>query len=292
MRHAVTRTLGRAAFGLALIVLMGHIPAAPLPALAQTKPQAVKTPRLYVFDLGKLTIADPKNFNFTKEELAMTDLVVAGYLIVHPRGTLVWDTGVVPDVEVGTAARGAERAEGHRLKDQMAAIGYRPSDITYLGLSHYHSDHTANANDFEASTWLVQRAERDAMFAEKPPGIINASHFDKLKNSKTVVIDKDEYDVFGDGTVIVKSTPGHTPGHQVLIVKLARTGPIVLAGDLYHYQEERTLNRFPTFEFNKEQSQASRAAIEEYVKKNNAQLWIEHDFANHAKLKKPPAYYE
>src|SRR5262245_52696470 len=107
-------------------------------------PERVTSPRLYVFDLGKLTIADPKSFGFSKEELATTDLVVAGYLIVHPKGTLQWDTGVVPDAEVGTTAKGAERAEGHRLRDELMRIGYHPSDVNFLGLSHYHSDHTAN----------------------------------------------------------------------------------------------------------------------------------------------------
>jgi N-acyl homoserine lactone hydrolase len=255
-------------------------------------PAPVTSPRLYVFDLGKLTIPDPKNFGFTREELATTDLVVAGYLIVHPKGLLQWDTGVVPDAEVGTAVRGAERAEGHRLKDELMQIGYQPSDVTFFGLSHYHSDHTANANYFAASTWLVRKAERDLMFAEKPPGIMNPAHFSELKNAKTIIIDKDDFDVFGDGTVVVKSTPGHTPGHQVLVVKLPKTGTIVLVGDLYHYPEERTAQKFPTFEFNVEQSRASRMMIEDFVKKNNAQLWIEHDYANHAKLKKSPAYYE
>src|SRR5262245_16730252 len=217
-------------------------------------PQPVSAMRLYVFDLGKLTIADPKNFGFTKQELATTDLAVAAYLIVHPKGTLIWDTGVVPDDEVGTAARGSERAEGHRLRDQLAAIGYKPADITYLSFSHYHSDHTANANEFSTSTWLVRKAERDPMFAEKPPNIIVQSHFTALKNAKTILIDKDEYDVFGDKQAIIKSTPGHTPGHQVLILKLRQPGTVVLAGDLYHYPEERTAHRFPTFEFDKDQS--------------------------------------
>jgi glyoxylase-like metal-dependent hydrolase (beta-lactamase superfamily II) len=259
---------------------------------AQQRPPALQTPRLYVFDLGKLTIADPKSFNLTREEVATTDLVVAGYLVAHPKGTLIWDTGVVPDNEVGTTARGAERAEGRRLTDQLAEIGYRPADIMYLGLSHYHSDHTANANAFQGATWLVPSSERGPMFAAKPPAIVNPSHFSALKNSKTILIDRDEYDVFGDGTAMIVATPGHTPGHQVLIVKLAKMPPIVLAGDLYHYPEERRLGRFPIFEFNVEQSRASRARVEDYLVKNKALLWIEHDAANHRTLKKSPAYYE
>ena len=98
--------------------------------------------------------------------------------------------------------------------------------------------------------------------------------------------------MFGDGTVVIKSTPGHTPGHNVLFLKLKKTGPVVLSGDLYHYPEERTLDRLPVADFNKEQTAASRAELEVFLKKTGAQLWIEHDIIANAKLKKAPAFYE
>jgi glyoxylase-like metal-dependent hydrolase (beta-lactamase superfamily II) len=92
--------------------------------------------------------------------------------------------------------------------------------------------------------------------------------------------------------VVVKAAPGHSPGHQVLFVKLARTGPVVLSGDLYHYPEERALKRLPTTEFNVQQTAASRAAVESFLTQSKAQLWIEHDFTANAKLKKSPAFYD
>jgi glyoxylase-like metal-dependent hydrolase (beta-lactamase superfamily II) len=97
--------------------------------------------------------------------------------------------------------------------------------------------------------------------------------------------------VFGDGTVILKSTPGHTPGHQSLFVKLAKTGPIVLSGDLYHYPAERTLNKIPVRD-NQAQTAASRAAIEDLLRKSGAKLWIQHDIIANARLKKSPMYYD
>jgi glyoxylase-like metal-dependent hydrolase (beta-lactamase superfamily II) len=130
------------------------------------------------------------------------------------------------------------------------------------------------------------------MFSDVPIPRSDAANYNLLKNSKTVIIDRDEYDVFGDATVIIKSAPGHTPGHQVLFLRLAKTGPVVLSGDLYHYPEERTLNRLPVAEFNKEQTAASRAEVEDFLKKTGAQLWIQHDFLGNAKLKKAPAFYE
>lgn len=262
---------------------------------AQSAPKPPSSLRLYVMDCGVIKGMSVTTFNFKEGEVPVRDFVVPCYLVVHPKGTLMWDVGVIPDSAF--AAGGGPVTQGistatKTLTSQMAAIGYRPSDITYLSLSHYHSDHTANANLFAGSTWLVSQAERDAMFAEKPAGIIQQNTFKDLKDSKTVILKTEEYDVFGDGSVIIKSAPGHTPGHQVLFLKLAKTGPLVVAGDLYHYPEEGTMNRFPTFEYNKDQSAASRAAIAAFLKKTGAQMWIEHDAATFAKLKKSPDYYD
>ena len=98
--------------------------------------------------------------------------------------------------------------------------------------------------------------------------------------------------MFGDGSVSIMATPGHTPGHQVVAVKLENRGTVVLAGDLYHYPEERTTGRIPTFEFAPEQSKVSRARIEKFLQDNHAELWIEHDAATHAALPKSPAFVD
>jgi N-acyl homoserine lactone hydrolase len=119
----------------------------------------------------------------------------------------------------------------------------------------------------------------------------NFSTYSELRNSKTILLHGD-HDVFGDGAVVIKSTPGHTAGHQSLFVRLAKTGSVLLSGDLYHYPEERALGVVPTFEFNKEQSQASRAAMERFMQERGAQLWIQHDIVHYAKLTKSPRYYE
>ena len=264
-------------------------------AVAQRVPTPPKTPRIYIFDNGSIKGLDPALFNFKKEEVKEPDFVVVSYLIVHPRGTLMFDSGTVPDADFkadGAPVTAGIMSATRPLKPQLAAAGYKPSDVTYFAMSHLHSDHTANANDFAGATWIVQRAERDAMFADKPQGIIQPAHFSALKNAKTRILNDEDFDVFSDGTVVLKSAPGHTPGHQVLFVKLAKIGPVLLAGDLYHYPEERTTGRVPTFEFNADQSRAARAKIEAFVKSTGAQLWIEHDIATHAKLPKSPAFVE
>jgi N-acyl homoserine lactone hydrolase len=262
---------------------------------AQGRAKAPASTRLYIFDCGVIKGLGVELFGFKKDEVPVRDFFVPCYLVAHPKGTLMWEVGVIPDAAFkGDGAPVTEGAStvARPLLPQLAALGYAPADITYLGLSHYHSDHTANANAFAGSTWLVRPLEREAMFAEKPAGIIQQGTFSALKTSKTTLLVNDEYDVFGDRTVIIKSAPGHTPGHQVLFLKLKKTGPVLVAGDLYHYPEEQTMNRFPSFEFNKEQSAASRAEIDAFLKKNKAQMWIEHDAATNAKLKKAPEFYE
>jgi N-acyl homoserine lactone hydrolase len=268
----------------------------------QPRPQPPTSPRLYVFDCGTLE-GDPARFNFKREEMATSDMSVACYLVVHPNGALMWDTGAVPDTMVTSEN---QRTRHHlvltnseryvtlakSLKRQLADAGYAPADIRYVALSHYHYDHTANTNAFAGATWLVRQVERDAMFADKPPDLIQRTTFDRLRNSKTVIIGTDDYYVFGDKSVVIKWAPGHTPGHQVLFVKLAKTGPVLLSGDLYHYPEERTLNRVPTFEVDPGQTRRTRTAIDAFRKDNRAQLWIQHDFTANAALRKGPAFYD
>ena len=267
---------------------------------AQSSPGPI---RLYVFDGGILE-SDPARYQLTKEDVGETRLSIAAYLIVHPKGLLMWDAAAVPDAEwtpTGSAVRqrvvlgdGQERfvTLARPLAAQLQAAGRRPSDVTHLALSHFHWDHTANANLFAGATWLVRQAERDAMLAEKPVGASKPATYSALRKSRTEIVTADEHDVFGDGKVILKAAPGHTPGHQVLYVNLPETGPVVLSGDLYHYPQERSMARYPTFEFNLDQTRASRAALETFMTKTKARLWIQHDLTAHGALKTAPEYYQ
>jgi glyoxylase-like metal-dependent hydrolase (beta-lactamase superfamily II) len=268
-------------------------------SLAETQthkpPKAPKSLRLYIFDCGVIHTANGDAYSLKKEEMGSTEMSIPCILVAHPKGTLMWDNGDIPDRAFppggGRATLGVV-TQDKPLLPQMAAVGYAPADITYLSMSHYHGDHIANANAFASATWLVRKVERDRMFSSEPITRSPLENYRELKNSKTILIDKDEWDVFGDGTVVIKSTPGHTPGHNVLFLRLKKTGPVVLSGDLYHYPEERTLHRLPVAEFNKEQTAASRADLEVFLKKTGAQLWIEHDIIGNARLKKAPDFYE
>ena len=263
--------------------------------LAQNRPAAVATPRLYIFDNGEITGLDPQLFGFSREELKEVDFVNVSYLVVHPRGTVMFDTGGIGDEHFpadGSPAKEGILSATRKLVPQLASAGYKPADITYLVMSHYHSDHTANANLFGGATWIVQKAERDVMFSNQPVPILQPATFSALRNAKTRILNNEDLDVFGDGTVVVKSTPGHTPGHQVLFAKLANFGPVILSGDLYHYPEEIATGKTPSFEFDAAMSAKSRAAVQAFAKQTGAKLWIEHDKITHAALPKAPKYLE
>jgi len=271
---------------------------APANAQQAQRPQSL---RLYVLDCGIITPANVDNYGFKSNEVADMRMVTPCFLIVHPRGSLIWDTGEIPDsaFKDGVSPQRLNTFTVDRqLLPQLAAIGYTPANITYLALSHYHGDHVANASLFAGSTWIVQKGDRDPILAPRPANppatgrVPDPKLFEGLAQSKTVVLNSEDHDVFGDGTVVIKSTPGHTPGHQSLFLKLARTGNVLLSGDLYHYPEEIASKKIPSFDTNKEQTAKSRERIEEFVKQNRAQLWIQHDYTAGIKRKIAPEFYD
>jgi N-acyl homoserine lactone hydrolase len=264
----------------------------------------VQSVRLYVFDCGVLKRGEPTAYGLTRGQVGSTDFSDACYLVVHPNGTLLWDVGIIPDDQIEKGGPGGQgrpgsievqaangtNVAGKTLRSQLAGIGYAPRDISYLALSHGHADHVANANEYAGATLLIQRAEWDSMFSEEAQKLPLFGVYSALKNSKTIKLDGDR-DVFDDGTVVLKSTPGHTPGHQSLFIKLDKTGPVLLSGDLYHYAAERALKTVPVRD-NKEQTVASRAAIDELLRNTGAQLWIQHDILANAALKHAPLYFD
>lgn len=252
-------------------------------------PAPVSSIRMYVIDLGGRPPGPRES-------------VYPAYLVVHPKGTLLFEAGALPDAYVNTDRPREELRDALRtivtpqpLRAKLKELGYTPDRITFLALSHYHDDHTGNANDFASmSTWLVQRRERDAMFAEKPPDISDIRTTNALKNAKTTIIENRDHDVFGDGSVMLIYTPGHTPGHQSLLVRLPKTGPVIVTGDLYASTAQRVppYDQMPAFNTSKEETIASRIKLEELAKKANGTIWVHHDVPTIKGLKKSPQYYE
>ncbi len=253
----------------------------------------VTSPRLYVIDCGTLVYNRPEDYQLTREEVADTNMSVPCFLVIHPKGVLLFDTGL-SDRLVGrplweNVDEGYGQIKFNTLRGALADIGVTPADITYLAISHSHFDHVGNANDYAGSIWLTQKAELDFMFrAGADPRYLPL--YSALAHARKEVFEGD-HDVFGDGTVVLKFTPGHTPGHQALYVKLARTGGVVLSGDLYHYAEERTLHRMPKEE-EATGTPASREMMERFLTEKNARLWIGHSTTFFKNATKSPGWYD
>lgn len=263
-----------------------------LAACAQTPPPQLA---LHVFDCGRLAFDDVANFGLTNAETPVREMFVPCYLVVHPAGTLFWDAGLPLSVlgkgEVELEP-GVRMSYQRSVLDQLDELGHPAGSIDNVAFSHMHFDHVGAANAFALSTLLIQRTEHDAAFVhgEDNP-IFEPDLYMGLAASNTTLLDGD-HDVFGDGRVRILSAPGHTPGHQVLFIDLAQTGPLVLSGDLYHFRESRELRRTPVFNTDAQQTLAAMDKVEAFIKDRQATLWIEHDKALADTLRLAPAYYD
>jgi len=219
------------------------------------------------------------------------------YLIRHARGWMLWDTGnsdAFAALPNGNSVFGGLLVQYMRkpLPDSLKEIGVEPADIQHLAMSHLHGDHSGNANYFTAATLYMQGPEYEAAFGPEPQKFgFAAANYAKLRGSKAVKLSGD-HDVFGDGAVVIKSAPGHTIGHQVLLVRLAQTGPVVLSGDVVHYAANWSAKRVPPLNFNADQSAVSMRMVEQLLAQTGAKLWINHDPEQSNALPKAPAYVQ
>jgi len=252
-------------------------------------------PRLYVFDCGRITLTDVSAFGLSNTETAVRELFVPCYLIENEGRRLLWDAGL----PLGLAGQGTQSgASGmglhytRSLLEQLEDLTLTPQDIDFLAFSHFHFDHVGAAEAFPTATLLISPQEWEAAFlhADENP-IFDKSLYENLENSNKRLIDP-RHDVFGDGSVEIVAAPGHTPGHQVLLLRLENTGTVVLSGDLYHFEFSRTHRRVPIFNTDPAQTLASMQKIETLIEAEGAQLWIEHNQALADKLEKAPAFYD
>ncbi len=253
-----------------------------------------KNVRLYVFDCGLIGAADISMFNLSNDETPVRELFVPCYLIEHPDGRMIWDAGL----PLAMAGAGRIEQEGgvymtydRSLIDQLADMDVTPADIDLVAFSHMHYDHVGAANAFVQSTLLIQDTEHEAAFVNVTNPVFQPDLYMDLEDSDMEILSGD-HDVFGDGSVMIISAPGHTPGHQVLLIRLANTGPLVLSGDLYHFRMSRELRRAPTFNTDSEETFRSMDKVEALIEAEGATLWIEHEKALADTLMMAPAYYD
>jgi glyoxylase-like metal-dependent hydrolase (beta-lactamase superfamily II) len=253
--------------------------------------------RLYALDCGRIDLKDEGSFADTGEyDGKAGSLAAPCFVIRHPKGVLLWDTGLgdkIAATKGGVDAMGgaAHLSQSTSLSDQLKTLKLSPADVNFVAFSHFHFDHTGNAGLFGASTWIVNKAELAWAQSEPVPFGVDPASIGAVKTAKTQLIDGD-YDVFGDGSVRILRAPGHTPGHQVLELKLQKAGVVILSGDLYHTLDNRKGGRVPQFNVSRADTLASIDRIEKIIKNTHARFVIQHSLEDFAALPKFPAYLD
>ena len=241
--------------------------------------------RLYVMDCGHNAALDQSRWSPGVNVGKPIDLSDNCYLIRHGKQWLLWDTGypdAVADKPVTTAVGTATRAR--KLAAQLAEIRVSPADIQWVAVSHTHGDHVGNVDLFPQATLLIQRAELEFAFAPGKPA--------PFQRERPVRALEGDLDVFGDGSVTILSTPGHTPGHQSLLLRLPQTGWVVLSGDLTHFRDNWDNRRVASMNTSAEQTQASLQRVAQILADKPAKLWINHDKLQSIGQRHSPAFYD
>jgi len=223
------------------------------------------------------------------------------WLIKHGGDWLLWDTGV-PETALNDPKGWSTLPKlivyhlDKTLTDQLAEIGLKPGDISRVAISHTHGDHIGNMSLFPNSTILMQRAEYSWIHsADGPNDNVNqlmALARKLLGNPKNLQLLDGDADVFGDGSVTLVSTPGHTPGSQSLLVHLRNSGFVILSGDVVHLEQNFEKDIVPSLNTDKAASIASMEKVRQMIATYKAALFINHDKTQTDKLKLLPAFYD
>ena len=269
-----------------LAVVLTACQAVPPAASAQGKKLRVE--RLYILNCGEGVAGDISRWSPGVNVGKSMDFVDSCYLIKHNQGWLLWDTGLadaiaaMPEGLRPSDPRATHWRRPKTLAAQLEQLGVKPSDIKYVAVSHSHPDHIGNIAMFPQSTLLVQKVEYEWPSPAGP----------RFRPELPVTKVEGDHDVFGDGSVTLVATPGHTPGHQSLLVRLSKTGAVLLSGDAVHFKENWDNRRVPDINDNKEQSSASMQRLAEIMAREKAQLWINHDKAQRDGQKLSPDFYD
>jgi len=262
--------------------------------------------RLYVLDCGQGHAPDESRWTVGVNVGKPVDISDSCFLVKHSGDYFLWDTGIsdavaaMPDgwLPTNNPATDIHWSRAKTLESQLAAIGAKPENIKYVGISHTHPDHIGNIELFPGVPILIQKAEYDFYFAPGKPGILKppADARPTFLKDHPVNLVQEDLDVFGDGSVLIVSTPGHTPGHQSCLIHLSKTGWILLSGDAVHLRENWDNRRIPYFAAmppeQKVQTLLSMQRMADLISFYHAQLWINHEKSQSDKLRHAPAFYD
>jgi len=256
---------------------------------AMQAPPSAAPVSLWRLDCGNATIKDYNAFfsDTSAYKPGPKEITDSCYLIRHGDSWMVWDAGL-PEALIGKPGDNPAmilRVE-RSLADQLAQLGVKPERVSLLGISHYHGDHIGQASSFPKAKLLIGKGDLDALKAPGGPDAATLAPW--LKGDAPVQPVSGDLDVFGDGKVVMLSTPGHTPGHHSLLVRLA-SGPVILTGDLWHFTEQVAIDGVPPFNTDRAQTLASMDRIRKLAANIHAKVVIQHEPADIAKL---PAFPE
>lgn len=262
--------------------------------------------KMYVLDCGTIEISDIGVFSTSGDFDGIADTFAdTCYLVRHPKGDLLWDLGLHTSL-VGEPPQEDDIftvSMDTTITNQLIEIGMGPEEIEYVAISHQHFDHIGQVDQVQDSIWLVHEDEYNSMF---PPAEDDVSIEEGAEGGETEGTDvglgspfagfetleremfTGEKDVFGDGSVIIFETPGHTPGHTSLQVELPKTGTVILSGDLYHRAESRSGEHVPQFNVSEEMTRESMKAFEARVQRLGAKVIIQHEASDIDPLPKSP----
>jgi N-acyl homoserine lactone hydrolase len=203
--------------------------------------------------------------------------VFSCYLIKHGNEYMVWDTGFAPGQNPNAPKVG--------IADRLREVGVSADQVKFVGISHFHADHTSQLNPFTNATLLIGKGDWDGVTATPPARGANVAGFKawiaEKRKVEPLTTDKD---VFGDGTVQILRTPGHTPGHSILLVMLKGMGPVLLSGDLVHFRENYESGGMPSFNYERAATAASIERMKQLEKNLKATVIIQHDMRDVGKL--------
>jgi len=219
------------------------------------------------------------SFAYTNPQVPFT---FSCYVIKHGNDYMVWDTGYLPGSN--------PNASNVTLGEQLAQMNVKPDQVKFVGISHFHADHTGQLDTVPNATLLIGEREWAALTAPKPMAGANVAGFKHwISGGGKVEPQAADKDVFGDGTVMILRTPGHTPGHQSLLVRLKEKGPVILLGDAAHFHENYENNGVPSFNYDRAETLASLDRIKQIEKNLHATVIIQHDPRDVGKLPAFPA---
>jgi N-acyl homoserine lactone hydrolase len=252
---------------------------------AQSQPQApAQGPEVTLtrLDCGSGS-NDPRRFSDTYAYTETSKpFTFSCYVIKHGSDYMVWDTGYLPG--------SVPNATNKPLVDLLKQINVSPEQVKFVGISHFHADHTGQLLPFTNATLLIGKGDWDGVTANPPLQGANLTGFKVwISEKRKVEPQSADKDVFGDGSVVMLRTPGHTPGHSSLLVRLKEKGPVILIGDLAHFQENYEANGVPGFNYDRAQTVASLERIKQIEKNLKATVIIQHDPRHIGKLPAFPA---